>query len=211
MGTSPARVANRDANYRCILSQERAWARSVARLAIKPRPISVWEVMIPVFLIFNFVRSKNDREVFVQNLLFTKELALKASLDMIKNGRTKRAVMAPIEEKTRDLLANISPEIYSEDIRSKQLQEIDFLIDHFSKLLAVAGKDFGALVESAYQSLESYRPFLTRLSNLEKEVNLAALRTLGARGDPALVSRMEETMDRLRSAGAENIFHSMNG
>ena len=211
MGTSPARVANRDANYRCILSQERGWARSVARLAITPRPISVWEVMIPVFLIFNFVKSKNDREVFVQNLLFTKELALKASLDMIKNGRTKRAVMAPIEEKTRNLLANISPEIYSEDIRSKQLQEIDFLIDHFSKLLAVAGKDFGALVMGAYQRLESYRTLLTRLSNLEKEVNLAALRTLGTRGDPALVSRMEETMDRLRRDGAENIFHSMNG
>ena len=187
------------------------WARSVARLAIKPRPISVWEVMIPVFLIFNFVKTKNDREVFVQNLLFTKELALKASLDMIKNGRSKSAVMSPIEEKTQNLLANISPEIYSEDIRSKQLQEIDFLIDHFGKLLVVAEKDFGPLVRGAYGSLENYKTFLTRLGNIEKEVNLAALRTLGARGDPALVSRMEETMDRLRRDRAENIFHSMSG
>ena len=206
METSPARAANSDANYKRILSQERAWARSVARLAIKSRPISVWEVMIPVFLIFNFVRSKNDREVFVQNLLFTKDLALKASLDMIKNGRTKRAVMAPIEEKTQNLIATVSPEIYSEDIRSKQLQEIALLIDHFSELLEVEGKDFGALVKGAYQRLESYRAFLTRLRSLEKEVNLAALRTLGTRGDPALVSRMEETIDRLRRDGAENIF-----
>lgn len=211
MENSPVRITNSDANYRCILSQEQIWARSVARLAIKPRPISVWEVMIPVFLIFNFVKSKNDREVFVQNLLFTKEMALKASLDMIKNGRTKSAVMAPIEEKTQNLLANISPEIYSENIRSKQLQEIEFLIDHFGKLLVVAGKDFSALVTGAYGSLESYRTLLTRLTNLEKEVNLAALMTLGTRGDPALVSRMEETLDRLRRDRAENIFHSMNG
>lgn len=209
MGTT--RPANSDANYKCILAQELAWARSVSRLAIKSRPISVWEVLIPVFLIFNFVKSKNDREIFVQNLLFTKKLALKSALDMLENNRTKREVMAPVEEMTRKLLTTISPEIYSQDIREKQLQEIDFLIDHFSRLLNAAGKDFGSLVSGAYQGIESYLTFLDRLGNLEKEVNLAALRTLGTRGDPALVSRMEETIDRLRRTSAEEIFKRAQG
>jgi hypothetical protein len=209
MGTT--RAANIDANYRCILSQERAWARSVSRLAIKPRPISVWEVLIPVFLIFNFAKAKNDREIFVQNLLFTKELALKASLDMVKNNRKKRDVMSPIEERTRNLLTTVSPEIYSEDIRSKQLLEIGLLIDHFSKLMAVAGRDFKALVNGAYQSPDAYLDFLTRLGSHEKEVNMAALRTLGTRGDPALVFRMEETLDRLRRDGAREIFQTPVG
>ena len=56
----------------------------------------------------NFVRKKSDRETFVQNLLFTKEMALRAALDLKVKGMSKDEAKVPIEEKTRALLKSVS-------------------------------------------------------------------------------------------------------
>jgi hypothetical protein len=192
--------------YRNILSQERSWAVSVARIVIKPRSISVWEVLIPVLLIFSFAKTKSEKEVIIQNLLFTKELALKAALDMAKNGRNREEVLFPIEEKTSSLVNTVKDGIYSEEIRQKQLKEINLLIDHYCRLLNAEGENYASLVINAYRAPESFTNFLTQLKALEKEVNLAAMQTLGPRADPELVTRMEETTDRVRMAAARKIF-----
>ena len=194
------------AKYRAILAQERSWAVSVARIVIKPRSISVWEVLIPVLLIFSFAKTKSEKEVIIQNLLFTKELALKAALDMAKNGRNRKEVLFPIEEKTSSLVNTVKDGIYSEEIRQKQLKEINLLIDHYCRLLNAEGENYASLVINAYQAPESYSNFLTQLKASEKEVNLAAMQTLGSRADPELVTRMEETTDRVRTAAARKIF-----
>jgi hypothetical protein len=203
--------------YKAILTQERSWAASVARIVIKPRPISVWEVMIPVLLVFSFAKTKSEKEVIIQNLLFTKELALKAALDMAKNGRNREEAMSDIEEKTRQLIETVEGGLYSEEIRQKQLKEIHLLIDHYCRLLqvegqdyAVEGQDYATLVFNAYQARESFISFLTRLKEVEKEVNLAAMQTLQSRADPELVARMEETTDRVRMAAAQKIFKATN-
>ncbi|MGD9032622.1 MAG: NF038143 family protein [Desulfobacteraceae bacterium] len=195
-----------EAKHRAILAQERSWAVSVARTVIKPRPISVWEFLIPVLLIFSFAKTKSEKEVIIQNLLFTKELALKAALDMAKNGRNREEVLFPIEEKTSGLVNTVKDGIYSEEIRQKQLKEIHLLIDHYCRLLNAEGGSYASLVINAYQAPEPFTNFLTQLKASEKEVNLAAMQTLGRRADPELVKRMEETTDRVRMAAARKIF-----
>ena len=195
-----------EARYRAILAQERSWALSVARIVVKPRPISVWEVLIPVLLIFSFAKTKNEKEVIIQNLLFTKQIALKAALDMAKNGRSREEVVSLIEDKTSSLLNTVDKGIYSEEIRQKQLKEIHLLIDHYDRLLHAEGENYASLVIDAYQGPEAFTNFLTQLKALEKEVTLAAMQTLGPRADPELVARMEETTDRVRMAVAQKIF-----
>jgi uncharacterized Fe-S cluster-containing radical SAM superfamily enzyme len=199
-----------EAKYRAILAQERSWAVSVARLVIKPRPISVWEVMIPVLLVFSFAKTKSEKEIIVQNLLFTKELALKAALDIAKNGRNREEVMSPIEEKTSGLIETVKDGIYSEEIRQKQLKEINLLIDHYCRLLRAEGENYASLVINAYQAPEPFTNFLAQLKEVEKAVNLASMQTLGSRADPELVARMEETTDRIRLAAAQKIFKTTN-
>lgn len=199
-----------EAKYRAILAQERSWAVSVARIVIKPRPISVWEVMIPVLLVFSYAKTKSEKEVIIQNLLFTKELALKAALDIAKNGRNREEVMSPIEDKTSSLVHTVKDGIYSEEIRQKQLKEINLLIDHYCRLLRAEGENYASLVINAYQAREPFTNFLAQLKEVEKEVNLAAMRTLRSRADPELVARMEETTDRVRMAAAQKIFKTTN-
>jgi hypothetical protein len=199
-----------DKRYRTILSQERSWAVSVARMVIKPRPISVWEFLIPVLLIFSFAKTKSEKEVIIQNLLFTKQLALEAALDMAKNGLNREEVLFSIKDKTSSLVNTVEDGIYSEEIRQKQLKEINLLIDHYCRLLNAEGENYASLVINVYQALESFTNFLAQLKALEKEVNLAAMQTLGSRADPELVAGMEETTDRVRMAAAQKIFKTTN-
>ena len=207
VNTSPS---NLNIKYKKILSQEQSWAISVARSVIKQRPISVWEVMIPVLLIFLYAKSKTDRETFIQNLLFTKKLALEAAFDMIEKGQGKEKVMARIKDKTGDILASDTKGIYSQKIRLKQMKEIELLLDHYRRLLEAEGKDYDTMTKNAYQTLEKYMAFLDQLEQAEKEVYNAAQKTVKAATAFDLVSKMERATEMVRRARAEKIFEINN-
>ena len=59
--------------YERILARERALANSVARSAVTPKPLGVWDFMIPMVFILNFMKNKQVRELFIQNYIFTKQ------------------------------------------------------------------------------------------------------------------------------------------
>ena len=127
--------------YNIILSRETTIARSVALAVIKPRPFSVWEVLIPIIFIFGYMKSKENREVFAQNVLFTKTVALQAAFDMLKKDLSRDAAMERVRSKTKDMIASIPEGIYSNEIRREQLKEIDLLVDHYCRLLNSDGDD----------------------------------------------------------------------
>jgi hypothetical protein len=191
-----------------ILSREQRMARAIALKAIRPKPLSVWEVMVPVIFIMGYMRAKADREVFSQNMLFTKKLALEAALDMIRKETSQADALVKIEHKTKDLLSSVPDGIYSEEIRREQLKEIELLIAHFCRLIQAQGKDYAALVVHAYQSLDGYRRFNDQLAAAESAVTQAARRTLGQKTDEEMAAKIEFAAERLRRQEAETIFNS---
>jgi hypothetical protein len=191
-----------------ILSREQRLARAIALKAIRPKPLSVWEVMVPVIFIMGYMRAKADREVFSQNMLFTKKLALEAALDMIRKETSQADALVKIEHKTKDLLSSVPDGIYSEEIRREQLKEIELLIAHFCRLIQAQGKDYAALVVHAYQSLDGYRRFNDQLAAAESAVTQAARRTLGHKTDEEMAAKIELAAERLRRQEAETIFNS---
>jgi hypothetical protein len=168
-----------------IIDQEYAMAKSVALSLIRPKPLTVWDIMIPVIFILNFIKLKQSREVFIQNQIFTNTLALEA---------------------TKDLLSSVPDGIYSENIRQEQLKEIDFLMDHYGRLFEAEGNDYTALIRNAYASRAKYAAFLNQLRAVEKDVMTAAQRTLGAQADLQAASRLEELTDKVKAAEIEKIF-----
>lgn len=200
-----------DAKYSSILAKEESWAKAVAIAVMKSKPISVWEVLIPIIFIINFIKKNDDRDLLIRNLLFTKKLALDAAMDMVKNGRQMEDVVSRINDSTSKLLNSSDVKgIYSDEIRRNQMKEINLLIDHYCRLLDVEGADYASLVTNAYHGLNEYLLFLEKLGRAEKEVTLAALRTMGPKADNSLVSKMEETANRVRMAEAEKIFGTPN-
>jgi Fe2+ transport system protein B len=195
-----------DTKYKTILARERSMAKTVAVSLIKPKTLTVWEIMIPVIFILNYVKIKQSREVFIQNHLFTKELALKAVLDMVEKAQSRDAVMNSIKLRTKELVSTVPDGIYSNDIRRGQIKEIDILIDHYCKLFEADGEDYTALVVNAYGTREEYTAFLKQLKSAENDVVMAARRTLGDKVDLLAAGRLEELIDRVRAADVEKIF-----
>src|SRR5210317_762625 len=105
--------------------------KSVAVQAIKPKPFSVWEVLIPIVFILGYMRSKEQREIFAQNLMFTKKMALEAAFEMLDKDRSKETVMRRIATETESLLSSMPNGVYSDAIRQEQIREVDLLIDHY--------------------------------------------------------------------------------
>ena len=189
-----------------ILARERRIADSIALQAIKPKTFSVWEVLIPIIFILGFMRSKEQREIFAQNLMFTKKMALEAAFEMLKKGQSKEAAMGRIAAETQGLLSSIPNGVYSDAIRQKQLGEIDLLIDHYCKLMRAEGSDYGTLVAGAYQTRESYAVFQDKLTLAESAVTGAARETLGNQTDDQMAARIETATEKIRQQEFEIIY-----
>ena len=192
--------------YDMILSHETAIARSVALATIKPRPFSVWEVLIPIIFIFGYMKSKETREVFAQNVLFTKKMALQAAFDMFKKADTREAGMERIRSKTRDMIDSIPDGIYSDEIRQEQLKEMGLLVDHYCRLLESTGDDYDSLVFNAYQKPEQLVNFYERLQKAEEGVGRAARNTLGGKADTDTLARIKVALQKSRRKETEKIF-----
>jgi hypothetical protein len=199
-----------ETKYENILRQERSLARTVANVVIGQNPVAVWDVLIPIVFLFNFLRFKRAREAFALNFLFTKKLALEAAFDMINKGETREEAIGRIKEKTSHILASDKQEVYSVKIRQKQMKEIELLIDHYCRLLNAEGKDYLSMMKNAYATRKDYAVFLKQLEQVEKEVNRAAAQTLRTSSAPEIVIKMEGATERLRAAEAERIFATMS-
>jgi hypothetical protein len=195
-----------DTKYKSILSRERSLAKAVASAVIDTPSISVWEIMIPILFLFNFLRFKRARETFSLNFLFTKRLALDAALEMVGKGKTKEEAKFQIRAKTGNILAADKKGIYSSKIRQRQMNEIELLMDHYCRMLKAEGKDYLAMVKNAYQNSGEYAAFLKELERAEKAVNQAAMQVVRTHSAEEIVSRMEEVPEKIRMAEIENIF-----
>jgi len=195
-----------DTKYENILAQERALAKTVASAVIGQTPVTVWDVLIPIVFVFNVLKFKRAREVFTLNFLFTKKLALQGAFDMVKKGQSREDALGQIRGQTSEILASDKRGIYSKKIRQKQVQEMELLLDHYSRLLNADGKDYASMVKHAYRTRQNFSAFVKELEGIEKEVNRAASQTAGTASAPDIVSRMEETAGRLRAAQMETIF-----
>ena len=190
-----------------IYNYERFIGSSVALRVIKSKPIGVWEFLIPIVFILHFMRNKQSRELFIQNYMFTKRHALDAAFKMLKKGISREDAICGIEDKTRALLT--APEtqgIYSETIRQQQIEEIDLLVDHYSKLLGAEGEDYDALARNAYGSRQNYFIFHEQLKSAEKKVSDAARQTLGSKADIEALLRIHKATEEIRQSRIEKIF-----
>ncbi len=195
-----------DTKHQSILAQERSLAKAVASAVIEIKPVSAWEILIPILFLFRFFQVKRSKETFTLNFLFTKKLALEAALARVDRGKSREEAREQIKEKTGNVLASDKAGLYSSKIRQKQLREMDLLMDHYGRLLEAEGKDYPSMVRNAYRTRENYLAFLEELEEAEKEVYLAATQTVKTSSAREIASRMEETAARVRRAELDRLF-----
>ncbi len=179
-------------NYRLVKKAETRRAERIAARVLGIRPISVWEVLIPVIFIFGFIQSRQRRDLFAQNLLFTKKFALEGARDMRLKQVSRSDVLAGFINQSNAILDQDQGGIYSQDIQQYQYREIDLLLTHYQKLINVRGDSHEALIQAAYPKAGLYQFFIQSLITIEDQVMTAAQSTLGRKADA-------KTLERLRN------------
>jgi hypothetical protein len=195
-----------EAKYQSILAQERSLADAIASAVIEVKPVSAWEILIPILFLLRLFQTKRSKETFALNFLFTKKLALEAAFTMVDKGRSREEAREQVKEKTGNILSGDKAGLYSSKIRQKQLKEMDLLIDHYTRLLEAEGKNFPPMVRNAYRTREGYAAFLRELEEAEKEVYQAATQTVKTSSAREIASKMEEATARIRRAELDRLF-----
>lgn len=192
--------------YYDILETEVGLARAVAYATRRAVPFSVWEVMIPIVFILGYMRTRQQRELFVQNFIFTKKLALQAAKDCCSGELNEERALGRIEKKTQNLLEKLEPTIYSEIIRRAQMSEIRLLMRHYRRLLRCRRPVLADCIRKVYPTRQDYLTFVRQLRLAEKEVTAAAVETVGDQADPEMAARIDSCTHSLRLKDADRLY-----
>jgi hypothetical protein len=153
-----------------VLDGEESFARAVALGVIVKRPLSAWHFLLPGMFLFDFLRRSSETRRYSDLFLFPRKLALNGALNVL-NGQDRKEILSQIEDNTKRWLVSLN--LYSERLYRKQINVIDLLVDHYSRLLYAEGDNYPGLIKNAYQARESYEAYLHRLSTAEQEVDQA--------------------------------------
>jgi methyl-accepting chemotaxis protein len=196
-----------DTKINNIYKEERDVAVAISSEVTGILVFGVWDFMLPPLFIINVLKHHRTKEAFALNFLFTKKLALEAARAMCCSGQTREESLAQVDRETAALLRSDQKGIYSERIRQKQAQEISLLIDHYLILINTEDKTYRDMVRAAYRDRDAYNTFIHRLTMAEKEVNRAALQTVGNNNAARdFASSMEEAVSRIRANDTKNTF-----
>jgi hypothetical protein len=156
--------------HKVILEAEESFARAVALGVHVKRPLSAWHFILPGMFIFDFLRRSSETRRYSTLFVFPRKLALDGALDIIR-GENRKEILSQIEEEMKRWLSSLN--LYSERFHRKYMDEIDLLVDHYSKLLHAEGKSYRALVNHAYGTRAQYEVYLQQLSAAEQDADRA--------------------------------------
>lgn len=196
-------------NSSVIWNYEVNQADKIARSLIEARRVEFgWRVLFLPSMLISYIRYRKSLFLTRKNLLFTKQLALKAAKEIFR-GKDRALEIDSIEIKTKELLGKERKGFYTEKIRRKQLHEIELLIDHYLQLLNSNRTSYAEIIEVAYQSKKEYLSFINKLQKIEQEVVKAAILTMqkGSRKDRLTWFRKVQGISRkVRMEEVERIF-----
>ena len=189
--------------YDIILSAEEAFVRAVALGVIVTIPVSVWHYLIPFMFIFDFLRRGSMTRLYSKTFMFPRKLAIDAA-QAINSGEDKETIFSRVEEETKKWLNSLK--LYSRDLHRNQIEFINLLIDHYSKLLNTDGDSYNSLIRNAYNNQENYEAYLSQLASVEKKVDLAIIEELGETEKLREKIMAEQQVEILRKKKVNEIF-----
>ena len=165
-------------SYTAIKRHEIRQTRKIATALVELKKSKFnWRIIVIPFFLYDLILYYRRLHVLRKNLFFTKQLAIDASINILQ-GKNRAWEIRQIEIKTRDILVKEKKGIYTNKIRKKQLEEIDYLIDHYLNLFRANRPTYEEAVRERYPSKGRYLSFLNNLRKMEEEVIQAAITTM---------------------------------
>ena len=194
---------------RTIWNYEVDQADKIARGLMKAEDTDLrWKTMLVPSLMAGYIRSERSLHQKKENLLFTKKMAFQAAKEVYR-GNDRAHELGLIVMKTRKILDRGKKGLYTEKIRRRQMNEIEWLIDHYLLLLNSNGVTCEERIKDAYSTKKKFLSFLNRLHKLEQDVIRATVEAVrkGSRKDRLKVyERVQVISEKVRTIEAERIF-----
>ncbi len=190
--------------YNIILSAEEDFARAVAIGVLVKRPLTVWHILIPGIFIFDFLRRSSEIKRYSTLFLFPRKQALTVALDIVK-GEDRGKRLSLVEREMEQWLTSL--EHYSGRLLRGEMEAINVLVDHYSRLLRAEGTTYHSLVGNAYKIKENYKACVHKITLAEQEIDRAVAEIRGNTHDIWERLRMEEKqVEELRRKEINKIF-----
>lgn len=166
------------ANFRVIWKHEVGQAYQIAKILLENKKVGIsWKLLVPPLYLYNLYKFRKDLRFASKNFLFTKKLAFNAAKKIFQ-GKERSWEIRQIEIKTKEILDKDKKGLYTENIRHKQLNEIEVLIDYYLELMNTDPSRHADMVKAIYPSRGNYLSFLHHLQKFEEEVIQAAITTM---------------------------------
>ena len=195
--------------YHSIQKFEKRQAHRIAASLIELEKSKFnWRIIVFPLFFYDFIRYRRRRQVLCKNLFFTRKDALEAGRN-IHQGKERDWEIRRIEIQTRDILDKEKKGFYTEKIRNKQLQEIQWLINHYLDMLDSNQPSYPDALKAKYTSKGSYLALLNSLQKVEEEVIQAAITTMrkGSKKERRLwFDRVRSATKKVRLETAERLY-----
>ena len=162
-----------ETRHALIWHQEKIVAYDLAKVLIDKPRVTVWMIMLPLLFLFFIQDLKKYKAAignFVDNFLKNKKIALDLAFKAERGGLS-------LETMRTEWISEVqSTAVEQPELLETQTDEIAWLIDHYSRLLAADGNSYDALIKNAYSSFSAYQHFIDTLLDLENAVIRAAFK-----------------------------------
>ena len=168
------------------------------------------KILLLPFYAIAILRYRRSITKTGKNLFFTQQLAMDA-VESIMQGKDRKRALQDVDARTREILEKEGRGLYTEKVRRKQLREIEFLTDHYLRLLKANGEGHDQMVKAAYKSKKEYLAFLKKLNVKEQEViqaSVATVRTGSKKERMTWYRKVQDAIQGARRDEADAIFGS---
>lgn len=196
------------ANSQIIWQHEVSQAEKVVKGLIKAGKVEVgWKTVFAPSRAMAYLRSERILRLTRKKLLFTKKLAFNAAREIFR-GKDRAYEMGLIVMKTRKVMERQKKGLYTEKVRSRQMDEIEWLMDHYLRLLNSDGETYENSLKRAYSTKNKYLSFLNQLKKFEEEVFFEAVHgRKGSKKDRlGGFEKVHTVSEKVRIKEAERIF-----
>ena len=194
---------------RNIWNYEVGQADKIARGLLKTENADLnWKTMLAPSQMAGYIRFGRSLHQIRENLLFTKKLAFHAAKEVYR-GNDRAHELGLIVIKTRKILDQRKKGLYTEKVRRRQMDEIEWLIDHYLRLLNSNGVTCEERIKDAYSTKRKFLSFLNRLHKLEQDVIrgiVEAVRKGSGKDRLKMYEKVRIVSEKVRTMEAERIF-----
>ena len=194
---------------RNIWNYEVAQADKIARGLLKTENADLnWKTMLAPSQMAGYIRFGRSLHQIRENLLFTKKLAFHAAKEVYR-GNDRAHELGLIVIKTRKISDQRKKGLYTEKVRRRQMDEIEWLIEHYLRLLNSNGVTCEERIKDAYSTKRKFLAFLNRLHKLEQDVIqgiIEAVRKGTGKDRLKMYEKVRIVSEKVRAVEADRIF-----